>query len=160
MDCPHRKETSTVIHCHLVDIGTPVGGDPCLECVNEWVDGKVPTLETLTPTLTKMRSKFDGTPAVREPRKLPPFGVRVMTALLAFTRFVKSGGVLLDDAAKAERRKICDGCDKQISYLWMPACEVCGCWLDAKTALPHERCPKLLWPGDKDQPPCGKPCGT
>lgn len=160
MNCPHRRMVGKgqIVHCQLVDIGTPVAVDPCWKCQSE-SGGKVPTLDSMTPTLETMVGKFSGKPIPRETVKPPPMLTRIMNFAAAFARHVAAGGKTLPKAESKERLAICDKCPHRISVLGCRVCGLCGCALALKSTWPEQSCPIKLWPGDADKPPCGSPCG-
>lgn len=46
----------------------------------------------------------------------------------------------------AERMKICNTCDQLRNGL---SCNICGCFVDAKTRVPEESCPLNKWSATK-----------
>ena len=78
---------------------------------------------------------------------------RIANAALAAGRVVKAAvtgqSVMVSDATKQARLKICDGCpefkpnpsDRKFDY-----CGKCGCFTKIKAALATEKCPLSKWP--------------
>ncbi len=160
MACPHRQEMPNGIgvYCQLVDIGTPQS-NPCATCIPE-SNGVVPTLETLTPTLEGMRKSLAGHREPPKPVRLPSMLQRMKNFAAAFAHHMATGAKTLSREKTDERLAICDPCLKRASVMGRSACSLCGCDLRTKASWAEQTCPLRLWPGDKDKPPCGKPCGS
>lgn len=162
MDCPHRKLSpkGQMVHCQLVDIGRPIRQDPCPSCQSEWEGDKVPTIDKLPPTLLAMQKAIAGHRDPTQPVRLPPILVRMKNFALALEHHIANGAKILPKKQSEDRLAICDQCPFRLSVMGCRVCGVCGCALAVKATWESQRCPKLFWPGDKDKPPCGKPCGS
>jgi hypothetical protein len=94
-----------------------------------------------------------------KPVQLPPLIVRLKNFATAFAKHLAAGGKKLDKEATQERLSICEGCEHKTTYFMANVCGICGCALKLKASWPEQVCPIKKWPGDKDKPGCGKPCG-
>jgi hypothetical protein len=63
-------------------------------------------------------------------------------ATSAAKHFVQEGFVIADDAIIKARKAICEGCEFKSGL----RCLACGCFVEAKTMLVTETCPKGKWP--------------
>jgi len=80
------------------------------------------------PTYNQLQSEIR---RIQPPRQARPWDL-----------FDKDIGRVTDDVARA-RLKICNGCDRYMSFTHQ--CRECGCFMDAKVKLPNAYCPLYKW---------------
>ena len=50
--------------------------------------------------------------------------------------------ILVDEKVREERMKICQACSK---LTWALTCDICNCFMPAKTKLAYAECPDGKW---------------
>lgn len=81
------------------------------------------------------------------PKDLPSPLKRVVTASAAFMRMLQNRKFFVSQAIKKARMDKCNECVFLIKET--KTCSACGCFVEPKTALKTEKCPKDFWLEDK-----------
>jgi tetratricopeptide (TPR) repeat protein len=66
---------------------------------------------------------------------------QALSAVNALTKFLASGGRKVTASTREQRLQTCRACEHHTGL----RCRLCGCFTQAKTWLPHERCPLAKW---------------
>ncbi len=56
-------------------------------------------------------------------------------------KLLKDMGYLIPPKFALDRVKVCNGCDQNVKAV----CQMCGCYLDAKTLVKRENCDLNKW---------------
>lgn len=107
----------------------------------------------------RMAQWMMGTP----PAHLPPgFLQKAQSAVISVARWAGRGFAVAEKQLRKRRMAICLNCE-HLDKKKM-TCNLCGCYIEAKTLMPHEKCPHdpPKWQAVSDAPPTTppQPCGA
>ena len=122
--------------------GESRNGNPCGKCQKEWINGDIPTKETLTPSMQKILSANNKIP-------LPTITEQAVSVGKSLVEWAFNGFQNVPQHEAERRLNICKSNQCGMYNEDSGRCSACGCFCAAKVQFSHEECPAGYW-GKKD----------
>jgi hypothetical protein len=99
-------------------------------------------LKGIAPPAARTTQPAAPVTAAPQPQQYPGAWTMAQTFTASATQFVASGGKVVGRDVREQRLSICQTCPHYDGT----RCIQCGCFIAAKTWVPHEKCPAGKWP--------------
>ena len=125
--------------------GESRNGNPCGKCQKEWINGDIPTKETLTPSMQKILSANNKIP-------LPTITEQAVSVGKSLVEWAFNGFQNVPQHEAELRINICKENKCGMYDAESDRCNACGCKISGTSLTPgkanfsHEQCPANLWP--------------